>query len=338
MSFLSGCYQANSEPQLEIIKPVKLYEVPANHPDGYDAFLAKVDAGTRSQLSFQVSGVIETLLVKEGQKVRKNDVLATLDATDFQLALEANQAQYDLAKINYERDRKLVEKQLISTDSFDKSETTYKAARAALEQAKTDLGYTTLKAPFDGVVSLSFAKQDQFIQGGAAVLNILTIDKLDVDFSLPVNYVKEIGVEKLKQRSFSVVLDHYADKVFPAHFKEISTSPDIDTNSYNATVSIIRPQNTNILAGMTGQVRLLNKGISSSLFLPEDALFYQINGQVLVWRYIPEQQVVQSTEIELSPSGAVIRGIEEGDLIVIAGADNLIEGQKVKAWKKEGGI
>lgn len=336
--FLSGCNQANSEPQQEMVKPVKLYKVPTSHADDFDAFLAQVDAGERSQLSFQVPGVVSVLSAEAGQKVKQGDVLAVLDDTDYRLALEARQAEYDLAKISYERDRKLAEKNLISTDRFDQSEMSYKAASAALKQARTELGYTTLKAPFNGVVSLSFVKRGQYISASAPVMNILAIDQLDADFSLPVTYVKDVGVEPLSRLSFSVVLDHHPERVLPAHFKEISTSPDPDTNSYSVTVSVFRPENTSILPGMTGQVRIINADVGRSLFLPEAALFNKINGKTAVWRYTPETQAVQSTEVTLTPAGAVAGGIEQGDLVVVAGTDNLVEGQRVKAWKREGGI
>jgi RND family efflux transporter MFP subunit len=321
-----------------MVKPVKLYKVPTSHADDFDAFLAQVDAGERSQLSFQVPGVVHTLMVEEGQHVSKGEVLAALDDTDYRLALEAHQAEYDLARISFERDRKLAEKKLISTDRFDQSDVTYKAAEAALKQARTKLSYTTLKAPFDGVVSLSFVKRGQYIESGVPAMNILAINNLDVDFSLPVAYVKDTGIESLKRQSFSVVLDHHPERALPARFKAISTSPDGDTNSYSATVSVTRPENTSILPGMTGQVQIMSTSAANSLFLPEAALFNKLNGKKAVWRYSPETQAVHSVEIELTSSGAVAGGITKGDLIVVAGTANLIEGQKVKAWKREGGI
>jgi RND family efflux transporter MFP subunit len=88
-----------------------------------------------------------------GEEVKQGDVLATLDPKDLQLALDASRAQYSLAKTQWERSKSLYNKKLISADSYDQQETQYKAALANLEQAKTDLSYTEIHAPFDGVVS-----------------------------------------------------------------------------------------------------------------------------------------------------------------------------------------
>lgn len=337
-AFLTGCNQANSTPQASVVKPVKLYEIPALGTAEADAFLAQVDAGERSQLSFQVPGVIEKLTVREGQEVNKDDVLVALDAVDYQLAVDASQAQYDLAAINYKRDRQLVTKKLISTDTFEQSETSYKAAEAKLEQAKTDLSYTTLKAPFAGVVSLRFVKKHQYVDKNKAVVNILSIDNLDVDFSLPVTYVENTGISKLRSRQFTVVMDGHSDIVIPAKFKEISTSPDADTNSYSATVSMLRPDSINILPGMTGQVHVLNEDTVNALFIPEKAFFVNETGEKAIWRFDPQTQTVKSVVIELNEFGAVVNGLATGDLVVIAGAKDLIEGQAVRAWEREGGI
>ncbi|WP_411021227.1 efflux RND transporter periplasmic adaptor subunit, partial [Salmonella sp. ZJJH19_0069] len=86
----------------------------------------------------------------------KGEVLATLDPKDLQLALDASQAQFALAKTQWERAKNLYGKKLISTDEYDQKETQYKAALANYEQAKTDLSYTKIHAPFDGIVSYTY--------------------------------------------------------------------------------------------------------------------------------------------------------------------------------------
>ncbi|NMV20957.1 biotin/lipoyl-binding protein, partial [Vibrio parahaemolyticus] len=91
--------------------------------------------------SFQVGGEVDELRVRMGQKVQKGEVLATLDPKDLQLALDAAQAQYALAKTQWDRAKNLYGKKLISTDEYDQKETQYKAALANYEQAKTDLSY-----------------------------------------------------------------------------------------------------------------------------------------------------------------------------------------------------
>ncbi|NOI65128.1 efflux RND transporter periplasmic adaptor subunit [Vibrio sp. 99-8-1] len=336
--FLAGCNQANSEVQPEVVKPVKLLQVPNLSASEFDSFLAEVDAGKRSQLSFQVPGMIETLSFREGEKVTKGATLATLDPKDYQLAVDAAQAQFDLAKTRYDRDIQLVSKKLISTDAFDQSETAFKAADAKLEQARTDLSYTQIKAPFDGVVSLSFVKSFQFIGAKQPVLNIINNDLLDINIALPVPYVDKTGIRTLPKREYAVVFDVHNSIVIPASFKEMSTQPNSDTNSYSATVTIVRPDVLNILTGMTGQVLIRNEQQRDQLILPNGAWVSREGSSGEIWRFEPQTNSVERVKVNTDEFGAVVGGLNAGDMVVIAGAKNLHEGQVVRAWTREGGI
>lgn len=199
-TLLTGCNKAISEPAEPLIKPVKLLAVKDLTVDDSDAFLARIDATYRAQLSFQVGGEVEKLLVRMGQGVEKGEVLATLDPKDLQLALDAAQAQYALAKTQWERAKSLYSKKLISTDSYDQKETQYKAALASFEQAKTDLSYTKIQAPFDGVVSYTYVKPYQVVGEKQEILNLIDNTTLDVSFTLPVSYAESVSLSALKKR------------------------------------------------------------------------------------------------------------------------------------------
>lgn len=335
---LSACDIANSEPNQTVVKPVKLYQVPNIEALGYDSFLAKFDAAERSQLSFQVPGVLKELHALEGTQVKKGQLLAALDPTDYELYFEASKAQYDLAKINYQRDKQLAEKNLISTNSLDTTETAFKAADAALEQARADLGYTKIYAPFDGVISLKFIEKSEFVHAKQAVLNILNNDKIKVTFSLPIPYIKKAGIPELKEMVFSVAIDSYPNLSLTANLTEMSTKPDRSTNSYLATAEIDHTKNINVLSGMSGHVLAPSPDSTNALYLPSDAILSQADGTKMVWRFNPKTQRVESQKVTINEFGAITHGVNSGDLIVTAGAEELAEGQFVRAWTREGGI
>lgn len=336
--FLVGCEQAISETQEQVIKPVKLYQVPSLSGSGYDVFLGEVDAGHRSQLSFQVPGVIENLEVKEGQKVSQGEVLAVLDDTDYQLAVDASHALYDLEKTRLLRNKQLFDKKLISADAYDQSETAFKAAEANFEEAKTDLQYTQITAPFSGVVSLKFVQPFQFVSATQPVLNIINNESLDINIVIPVPYVERAGIHSLPSREYAVIFDIHNTEVIPAQFKEMSTQPNLDTNSYSATVTIVRPESVNVLTGMTGQVLLTNNKKENIFSIPHDAWINKDAEKGEVWKFNQTTHSVESVEVELNEFGAVVAGLEVGDQIVVAGAQNLKEGQMVRPWTREGGI
>lgn len=337
-TLLTGCNKAISEPAEPLIKPVKLLAVKDLTVDDSDAFLARIDATYRAQLSFQVGGEVEKLLVRMGQEVEKGEVLATLDPKDLQLALDAAQAQYALAKTQWERAKSLYSKKLISTDSYDQKETQYKATLASFEQAKTDLSYTKIQAPFDGVVSYTYVKPYQVVGEKQEILNLIDNTTLDVSFTLPVSYAESVSLFALKNAEMWVTMDSEPSKRIPGKFKEISTQPNIDTNSYEAIVTITRPTDRNLLTGMTGQVHIAKQNKSNAMTLPTSAWVNKQESQGEVWVMDSSTQQVNKVTLSLNESGAIESGLDNNDYVVIAGVERLVEGQVVKAWIREEGI
>ncbi|KKX87178.1 efflux transporter periplasmic adaptor subunit [Vibrio parahaemolyticus] len=337
-TLLTGCNKAISEPAEPLIKPVKLLAVKDLTVDDSDAFLARIDATYRAQLSFQVGGEVEKLLVRMGQGVEKGEVLATLDPKDLQLALDAAQAQYALAKTQWERAKSLYSKKLISTDSYDQKETQYKAALASFEQAKTDLSYTKIQAPFDGVVSYTYVKPYQVVGEKQEILNLIDNTTLDVSFTLPVSYAESVSLSALKNAEMWVTMDSEPSKRIPGKFKEISTQPNIDTNSYEAIVTITRPTDRNLLTGMAGQVHIAKQNKSNAMTLPASAWVNKQESQGEVWVMDSSTQQVSKVTLSLNESGAIESGLDNNDYVVIAGVERLVEGQVVKAWIREEGI
>ncbi len=337
-TLLTGCNKAISEPAEPLIKPVKLLAVKDLTVDDSDAFLARIDATYRAQLSFQVGGEVEKLLVRMGQGVEKGEVLATLDPKDLQLALDAAQAQYALAKTQWERAKSLYSKKLISTDSYDQKETQYKAALASFEQAKTDLSYTKIQAPFDGVVSYTYVKPYQVVGEKQEILNLIDNTTLDVSFTLPVSYAESVSLSALKNAEMWVTMDSEPSKRITGKFKEISTQPNIDTNSYEAIVTITRPTDRNLLTGMTGQVHIAKQNKSNAMTLPTSAWVNKQESQGEVWVMDSSTQQVSKVTLSLNESGAIESGLDNNDYVVIAGVERLVEGQVVKAWIREEGI
>ncbi|WP_135457825.1 efflux RND transporter periplasmic adaptor subunit [Vibrio echinoideorum] len=335
---LTGCNKVQSEESVQVIKPVKLFEIPPQSDVELDSFIAKVDATDRAALSFQVSGDIETFSVRMGQEVKKGQVLTMLDATDYRIALDAAQARFDLANSQYKQASELYSKKLVSTDYYDQALNTFTAAEVELDQAKTNLGYTTLVAPFDGVVSMVFGKQYQLIAEKEPVLNILNHSEMDVTFSIPVSKLENRSIEDLTSSNMWVVMDSHRGIRIPTRFKEISTQPDEDTNSYQAVVSIEKPQGINLLSGMTAQVEVQKNKSQLGIGIVDSAWLSKETDQGVLWRYNPESQLISKVQVSLNPQGNVIDGLSSGDLIVEAGVDVLSDGQQVKAWLREGGI
>lgn len=335
---LPGCDSVNSQEVDSTIKPVKLSKVPNINQQHTDSFIGKTDATERAVLSFNVAGEIDSKMVRMGRQVKKGEVLAYLDPTDYQLTLDARQAEFDLAKTQYLRAKALFAESLISTDQFEQNDTNLKVASAQLEQAKTDLTYSKITAPFDGIVSLTMAESHQVVGAKQPIVKLLNNTVMDVIFTLPISYVEKYGIDKISQSRLSVTMDAKRSLMIPAQFKEISTQPNKDTNSYTARVTIKRPQDLTLLTDMSGQVHLLNQEESRLFRLPETAWISRNDQQGRVWKFDKTEHSLTQVLVMLDSHGFVQGGLAQGDLVVQTGIENLREGQRVKAWIEEDGI
>ncbi|MCS0211801.1 efflux RND transporter periplasmic adaptor subunit, partial [Vibrio alginolyticus] len=161
---------------------------------------------------------------------------------------------------------------------------------------------------------------------------------LDVSFTLPVSYAESVSLESLQNSDMWVTMDSEPGKRIPGQFKEISTQPNIDTNSYEAIVTITRPEDRNLLTGMTGQVHIAKQHVSDAMTLPQSAWVNKNGTQGEVWVMDRSTQQVNKVTVSLDAAGGVKAGLDNNDYVVIAGVERLVEGQVVKAWVREGGI
>ena len=133
-------------------------------------------------------------------------------------------------------------------------------------------------------------------------------------------------------------MDSHRGIRIPTRFKEISTQPDEDTNSYQAVVSIQKPAELNLLSGMTAQVEVQKSTDEKGIGIVDSAWVTKEETQGELWRYDPVSQMISKVTVALNENGRVVGGLMGGDLIVEAGVDALVDGQQVKAWTREGGI
>lgn len=337
-SGLTACNKVNSEEPNAVVKPVKLTTFQEFKNLQVHSFIGKLDATERAVLSFNVAGEIASKMVSMGKQVKKGEILAYLDPTDYQLAVNASQAEFDLAQTQYDRATKLIKDALISTDQFDQSETNFKVAKAKLAQAKTDLAYTQIVAPFNGTVSITHAESHQVVGANQAIMKLLNNAVMDVIFTLPVSYVAKYGVDQISQSKMWVTVDSNPDIRIEARFKEISTQPNQDTNSYTARTTIKRPDDLVFLSGMTGQVHLSNDNNTAIFTLPDTAWISRNSDKGWLWKFDPTEQRLQKVEVLFDKYGNVKSGLKDGDRVVETGINGLSEGQRVKAWIEEDGI
>lgn len=338
----AGCSRHEAAP--EPIRSVKVMTVGVSTFGSEHEFAGEVKPRIESRLGFRVAGKIVRRQAEVGQRVKPGEVLAQLDARDYQLAADAARAQVaaaltqrDLAAADYKRYKQLREQNFISGAELERRETALKAAQAQLEQAQAQraaqgnqAAYTSLVADAAGVITAVEAEPGQVVQAGQAVVRIARDGPRDVVFSVP-----EDKVAAIKPGSPVAVRSWSDDKRFDAKVREVAASADPVTRTFAVKASLEEsapPLGTTVSV----QPRALSMAGAPVVKLPTSALRQDGKGTA-VWVLDTRTMTVRSQPVQIATAdgneAVIASGLAPGMQVVAAGVHVLSPGQKVAIWR-----
>ncbi len=333
----------------ERARPAKIHTLSTSETAVLRSYPATLEARQKANLAFRVSGQLTELPAKAGALVQKGELLARLDNADYQNALDARQAAYQLAKVQYDQAKELNTKRLASQLQLDQSIASLKSAKANLTQAEDNFRYTELTAPFDGVVARVDIDNHQAVQAGTPVLQLQGLDQLDISFSVPESLISQMNrIENpavLDAVCGEVIFTGHPDESFAACHKEHELVPDPLTRNYKALFSVQNRTDFSALPGMSATIVLdfsafMPNAFEPVLIAPIEAV-HEFEGANWVWRLNDQMRAerVQVTLGELGDQGfTVLSGLAAGDKIVTAGLSHVRQDMLLKALVKERGL
>ncbi|MFM2589587.1 efflux RND transporter periplasmic adaptor subunit [Vibrio sp. TBV020] len=330
---LSGCGKELPPVPEPDSRPAKLFTVSVGNAQFERTFPATSEAGDKAVLAFRVPGQMQSIDVLAGQPVKKGEVLASLNPDEYTLLAKQAEAQFRLADVQYQRYKKLRKDKVVSEQDFDQAKANHNSAKATLEQARANLRYTQLVAPYDGTISLVPAETYEYIAAKQGVMNIQTNQLMKVLFQLPDHLLNRFasGVNLTATMTF----DAFPQNQYELLFQEVDTEADQKTGSYKVTMVMERPTDIGVLPGMAGAVHVAVESTNATR-IPESALMEE-NGEIYVWR-VDQQGIVAKAQVELNEKRQVKSGLNEGDQIIVSGVGGIEPGIKVREWVKERGL
>ncbi|MEA3488764.1 MAG: efflux RND transporter periplasmic adaptor subunit [Candidatus Omnitrophota bacterium] len=292
---------------------------------------------TESELSFRVSGMIEELPIKVGQKVAAGQMLARLDPTDYEMKAKEMEAEHISAEADLKRYRALYEEESATKQELDDAQARADIAKAQYDLAKQELSYTVLKAPAAGQVVETPAEAHENVKVGQIVCILETGKEMEVKVGLPeylIGWVKKGDKAKVSFKSI-------VERSYEAVVTEVGVRIDNKTGTFPVTVQIVE-HGGELRAGMVADVKFVftspDKDASETITVPTEAVLEDPKGDQYVWIFDPDKETVSKRKVEverLTQGGTIIRsGLESGEIIATAGAHYLREGQKVKLLEK----
>lgn len=340
---IAACSEQAEVNETQQARPARLMQVTEADGPRLREFPAVVEAAKVAQLTFRVAGEITELPARPGTEVKQGDLIAQLDPTDYQLAVDQAKAQYELASSQYERNKVLVNEGVMSEGQFDQIESELAVAKSNYETAKANLRYTKLTAPFDGVVANLAVEAYENVQAKQPIVTLQISNAIDISINVP----EKLFAKVKKQTDYQpeVRFDAAPEFTYPAHLKEWDSQSDGATNAYEVVFTLPKPQDINVLPGMTATVIVdINEVLRSSqigMVVPAKAVFSETNDASYVW-VVNDDMRVQKRKVNVGPMTndglTVLEGLQEGETIVIAGVHQLKENQQVREWQRERGL
>ena len=294
-------------------------------------FPGKVKAAQDVNLSFRVSGTIGKICVEDGARVRKGQLLAQLDPTDYRIQLEATEAEYQQVKAEAERVMALYKDNGTTPNANDKAVYGLKQITAKYQHHKDQLEYTNLYAPFDGFVQKHLFDEHETVGAGMPVISMISQGAPEVEINLP-------AAEYIRRTQFTryhATFDVYPGKFYPLEC--ISITPKANANQlYSMRLRIVQDGKPSPSPGMNTMVTVFcSAGDMHSLSVSSGAVL-QKNGKAAVFVYDPSKGTVRSCEVTvlrlLTNGRSVITSdaLQPGELVVSSGVHHIEDGEVVK--------
>ncbi len=334
------------EKKKESVRPVKMLTISTKVDTLGYSYPGVVKAADDAELSFVVSGRLTKLPVLKGQFLNKEDLVAQLDQRDFIADLKAAKADYDLAKSQYDSFKKLVDQGVISKDEFNQKKKNLDVTLSAMKSAEKALEDTTLRAPFTGQVAKVYVSNHQDVKANQKIVYFQDASNLDILIDVPeVDIARAKGDRTLDELAkliiAKVTFASVTGRVFKVKLKEFSAVADKDTQTYRVTFKMKKPDDANIMPGMTATVtmhRNKDNKDNENIFVPVSAVFADANGNPCVWLVDQNTMTVSKKKVQTGEMNAgniiITSGLKDGDIIAVSGIKALFDGTKVKEYKK----
>lgn len=281
----------------------------------------------------EMAGTLQRVNVKEGQRVRKGQLLATIDDGGMASQVSQLKTQAELAKTTYERQKRLWDQQIGSEIQFLQAKSNYEATEKAVKQAQSQLGKSTIRAPFSGIIDNVIKDQGTVVSPGpgSEVFRIVNLSDMYIKVDVPENYLGRIQEGKEAKVFFPVLGDTISSNIR-------QTGNFINPSNRAFSVEIPVPnKNGTIKPNLSAKVSLNDYSSDNAILVPQGIISENAEGAQYVYvatepngdKAVAKRRIIQTGKTQGSLV-EVLSGIDEGDLLIKEGARTVKEGQNIQ--------
>ena len=282
----------------------------------------------------EMPGILQRVLVKEGQKVYKGQLLATIDDGGLSNQVAQLEGTMQLAKTTYERQKRLWEQKIGSEIQFLQTKTNYKSQQNALKQLKSQLTKASIRAPFSGVIDDVMKEAGTVIAPGqgSEVFRIVNLNNMYVEAEVPERYIASITKNKAVKVNFPVLGTNSDSKI-----RQVGSFINPSNRSFKIEVPVSN-KSGNIKPNLTAKLQINDYTVTDAILIPQSIISENASGDQYIYiikdknsnneataeRLIIKTGKTQGNFIE------VLENLSAGTEIIQEGARSVNNGQTVK--------
>ncbi|MCP3927098.1 MAG: efflux RND transporter periplasmic adaptor subunit [Desulfobacterales bacterium] len=274
----------------------------------------------------EVAGMIVDKKIKEGDQVKKGDVIAVVDDAKYRNLYNSAKAAYKSALASKKRTEVLYKKNLSNKAEYDQKTANMESAKAGMKNAQIDLRKCRVVATMGGTVNKVFFEEGQFLKNGSKVVSILQLDKLKVRVGIPESDMS--AVRKLNH--FKITVDALGDKEFIGRKYFLSRTTGNAAQLYDLIIEVDNSEG-DLFPDMFTRVEIIKRTVPDAVTLPLYSIISSSEKHIV---YVLEEGVVQSREVNLGIQEGleieISKGLKVGDQVLVRGQRSVNNGQKVK--------
>ncbi len=281
----------------------------------------------------QFSGILTNVYIKDGQKVKKGQLLAKIDDGGLSQQLAQLHIQSELSKTTYERQKRLWEQKIGSEIQYLQAKSNYEAQEKAIDQLQKQVDKTLVKAPFSGTIDDVITEQGSVvIPGQTQLMRIINLDDMYIEANVPEQYITNISKNKTVEIEFPVL-----NKTITAKIRQVGNYINPANRTFKIEIAIPN-KDKSIKPNLTAKLKINDYSNKNSLLIPQSIISENATGEqyVFIVNDKKENNEALATKVIIKTGKTqgdvieVLDGLENGSEIIQEGARSVIDGQVVK--------
>ena len=287
----------------------------------------------------EMPGILNKVYVKEGQKVIKDEILATIDDGGLSQQLLLLKSNEQLAKTTFERQKRLWDQQIGSEIQYLQAKTSYDSQKNATRQLKKQLGKFTIRAPFSGIIDDVFKEKGTVVAPGpgAEIFRIINLSNMYIETDVPESYISSIKKNKMVEVNFPILGRSYDTSI-----RQVGNFINPSNRTFRIEVGIPNLDGE-IKPNLTAKLRLNDYSNSNAILIPQSIISENAKGQQFIYvvkdNKEKNQVYAERLVIETGKTNGdfieVTKNLDANVEVILEGARSVNNGQVVKVINKK---